>query len=95
MTSTRDLTNVLLSDKLKSRQVDIGEIKAMDEQQKFREWVDTFPDRASAAEKLDISESYLFLLLSEKRPINDKFRAKWRRAGGEPDDAISEQVVAP
>ena len=63
----------------------------MDEQQKFREWVDTFPDRASAAEKLEISESYLFLLLSEKRPINDKFRAKWRRAGGEPEDAISEQ----
>lgn len=64
----------------------------MDEQQKFETWVDTFPDRASAAEALGISESYLFLLLAEKRPINDKFRAKWRRAGGEPNDAISEQV---
>ena len=67
----------------------------MDEQQKFKAWVDAFPDRASAAEKLEISESYLFLLLSGKRPINDKFRAKWRRAGGEPEDAISEQAALP
>ena len=66
----------------------------MTEEERFVEFVNTFPDRASAAKKLGISESYLFLLLAEKRPINDKFRAKWRRAGGEPEDAISEQVVS-